>query len=206
MSTRSHQLILASTSSYRRSLLNRLGVAFEAISPGVDEVVPQGTSPDDMAIQLAIRKARAIQRKDALVIGSDQVVDRDGVVLGKPGTRDAAIEQLRRLWGQMHRLITAVCVYDPNTDTHRAAVDVHKLWMRSLSDDEIVGYVDRDLPLDSAGSYKLEQLGIALFDRIEADPETSDDTAIIGLPIMKTVRLLRSFGFDPLHQQDGSKR
>ena len=193
-----HHLILASTSPYRKQVFEQLGVPFEVRSPGVDESHFKSLPAQVQAITLAEEKARAISVPGALVIGSDQVVDLDGEVLGKPGTEERAVEQLIRLSGRPHRLITAVAVHRCDDGRIRSDVDVHTLWMRPLERDIALNYVRRDLPLDCAGSYKLERRGVALFDKIEADPQTADDTAIIGLPLQKLLALLRTFGVDIL--------
>ncbi len=191
----SHKLVLASTSRYRRGLMERLGVPFEAVAPGVDETNP-GLEPDALAVFLAEQKARAVPPQPAtLVIGSDQVVDLDGEVLGKPGTAEAAVAQLQRLAGRAHRLVTAVAVVD-EAGRCETAVDVHTLTMRELSLDALRRYVAHDQPLDCCGSYMLEGRGVALFDTVEADAVTADDTAIIGLPMMKLLAVLRRFGVD----------
>jgi septum formation protein len=189
-------LILASTSRYRQQLLSRLKVPFIARAPDCDEDAWRHLPPDEQAHVLAVRKAESIRDPGALVIGSDQVVDLQGTVLPKPGTEQAAIGQLLLLSGRTHRLVTAVAVHQPDSGRTEVATDVHVLTMRALSPAAIAAYVRADAPLDCAGSYRLEGRGIALFDRIEADPETADDTAIIGLPLMKLCRLLRSFGYD----------
>jgi len=198
MPTTSPRLVLASTSRYRRALLERLGVPFDAIAPDCDEEAHPGLGPDELALTLAREKATSVPVADALVIGSDQVVDLDGEVLGKPHTAAAAEAQLQRMAGRAHRLVTAVAVHDTRTGRTLDAVDVHTMEMRPLDRAAIAAYVAHDAPLDCAGSYLLERRGIALFSRIVADPETADDTAIIGLPVMKTLRLLRELGFDVL--------
>ncbi len=191
------KLILASTSRYRHALMARLGVPFEAVGSGVDETNP-GLGPDALALYLAEAKARAVPAEPAaLVIGSDQVVDLDGDVLGKPGSVEAAVDQLARLSGRSHRLITAVAVVDSERRCE-TAVDVHTLTMRQLPRETLRRYVEHDMPLDCCGAYRLEGRGIALFETIEADPVTADDTAIIGLPLMKLLAVLRRFGFDLL--------
>jgi septum formation protein len=194
-------LILASTSPYRRALLDRLGIPYQVRAPHTDEEAYRHLPPDEMALALAKAKAEAVSDANALVIGSDQVVDMDGVVLGKPGTAERAVDQLLSLSGRSHRLITAVAVHDTRTGLTSSDVDVHTLTMRHLDRAAITRYVAHDAPLDCAGAYKLEQRGIALFDRIEADPSTADDTAIIGLPLMKTLALLRAAGLDVLGEQ-----
>ena len=193
-------LILASTSPYRRALLERLGLSFECQGPVCDESLRPELSPMDFVKSLAREKALSVKRPKALVIGSDQIVEIDGQILGKPGDAQGAKRQLQRLAGRSHRLITAVAVVDTVTQELREAVDIHVLHMHDLSADEIETYVKADEPYFCAGSYMLEKRGIALFKKIEADPETADDTAIIGLPLTKTLNLLRGFGFNPLNQ------
>lgn len=187
------EIILASSSKYRRELLQRLIPSFRSLSPEVDESSFHSptVSPDDLATQLAFEKASVIARQhpDALVIGSDQLVDIDDRVLGKPGTEEAAVSQLMVMTGRSHRLLTAVCVLGPN---RQAATFINEtvLHMRPLSRPEAERYVQRDQPLDCAGSYRIESLGIALFDRIDTD----DFTAIMGLPLMQLSQVLRQFG------------
>lgn len=192
------RLILASTSPYRRALLERLGLAFDVVSPGVDEDALRHLPPEVMVQALATRKAEAVAADDALVIGSDQALDLDGEVFGKPGTAERARAQLARLAGRTHRLLTAVAVRDTASGRVEVALDTHRMTMRALSEAQIARYVELDQPLGCAGSYMLERTGAALFARVEADPETADDTAIVGLPMMKLLMLLRRFGVDPL--------
>jgi septum formation protein len=192
------RIILASTSPYRRTLLERLGIPFEQRRPPVDETAYRHLEPLAMARQLAQAKAESIHEDDALIIGSDQVVEVEGRVLGKPGSVERAVEQLLALAGRSHRLVTAVAVHDPATQSTEVDVDIHRLTMRQLSREMITKYVRADQPLDCAGSYKLERRGIALFERIEADPTTADDTAIVGLPLMKLCALLRKMGIEVL--------
>ena len=192
------RLILASTSPYRKQVLEQLGIPFEVRASGVDESHFKGLPPQVQALTLAEEKAKSISVPGALVIGSDQVVDLDGEVLGKPGTEERAVDQIMRLNGRAHRLITAVAVHRCDDGRLRSAIDVHTLWMRKLDRKVAEHYIDRDLPLDCAGSYKLERRGVALFEKVEADPETSDDTAIIGLPLQKLLMILRGFGVDVL--------
>jgi len=188
-------LLLASSSPYRRGLLERLGVRFECARPDVDEgALSRGMrDPDAIARRLARAKAEAVgrERPHALVIGADQLVDLDGTVLGKPGSADAARAQLARLAGREHRLITAVCLLAPAA-APREALDVHRMQMRALSDLEIARYVEHDEPLDCAGSYKVEALGVSLFESISG----GDFTAIEGLPLMAVGALLREAGLE----------
>lgn len=188
-----YPLILASTSKYRGALLAQLGRPFEAIAPGVDEdqLKAQGLSPTLLATELAKLKAEAVfkKRPDACVIGSDQVCMLNGELLGKPGTKIKAIEQLQKMQGQHHELITAVTILSPLGEIHFHNRTL--LFMRPLNLKEITHYVDHDLPLDCAGSYKLETTGIKLFEKIEMD----DHTSIIGLPLIQLNNHLLQIGY-----------
>jgi septum formation protein len=187
-------LLLASTSSYRRELLARLGVAFSVAAPDCDEDAykAQGHAPRALASLLAREKAKSVAalHPDVYVLGSDQLVDLDGEVLGKPGSVEGAVAQLLRMQGRSHALITATALVTPEGVWHEH-VDTHALTLRSLSESEIRRYVERDRPLDCAGSYKIEQGGIALCARVEGE----DFTAITGLPLVHITSLLRTLGF-----------
>lgn len=187
-------LVLASTSAYRRAQLARLGLSFEAIAPVCDEeaLKDPSLSPTALACMLAREKAASVaaSRPDAFVIGADQVVDLGGVVLGKPHTVEAAIAQLSAMSGRAHALVTAFALRAPDGSTVEH-VDLHHMTMRPLSRAECARYVAADSPLDCAGSYKIERLGIALFDRIEGE----DFTAIEGLPLIALAKALRAAGF-----------
>jgi septum formation protein len=186
-------LVLASTSRYRRVLLARLGVPFRWRAPGVDEEAykERGASgPVEVAEQLALAKATSVAQAEpgATVIGGDQVVALHGQILGKPGSRERAIEQLLQMAGQEHTLITAmVVVHEGKAQPH---TDVATLRMRALSRAEIARYVDADEPFDCAGSYKLEARGVVLFERIVAE----DHSAITGLPLIALTSILRGIG------------
>jgi septum formation protein len=186
------EVILASSSKYRHELLGRLVSEFRAMSPDVDETEFHAVcrTPEQLASRLAYEKAAAISRQfpNAIVIGSDQLVDIDNRILGKPGTMDTAISQLMALSGRSHRLLTAVCVLGPERKTEFR--NETRLSMRPLSREEAKRYVERDEPLDCAGSYRIESLGIALFDRVETD----DFTAIMGLPLIRLSQVLRENG------------
>jgi len=195
MSSATPKLILASTSKYRAKLLERLALPFSALAPGVDESLFKQGAASHVARTLAIAKAEALvaQYPDAVIIGSDQVCALDDVILDKPGTAENAHAQLTRMSGCTHELITAVAItFRGHTDIH---VDETRLTMRQLSVEEIRRYVQHDKPLDCAGSYKVESLGIALFDRIES----KDFTAIEGLPLLAVAAMLRRCGLDSLH-------
>lgn len=185
-------LVLASTSPYRRELLARLGLPFECVAPSFDETAARtpDASPIELARALAAGKAAAVAKdhKKAIVVGCDQVAALGTTVLGKPGSAEAAAAQLQQLAGQEHVLITAVSVHKGKEVEE--FVDVTTLRMRKLDKKEIARYVDKDQPLDCAGAYKIERCGIALFDKIEGE----DHTAIIGLPLLKLSGVLRKLG------------
>lgn len=187
-------LILASTSRYRQELLTRLRLPFEAVAPEVDETPLAGEVPAALAERLALAKARAVAalHPQAIVLGSDQVADLDGEPLGKPGTHEAARAQLQRMSGREVVFQTAVAVVAPGLAAiERAEVRVR---LRALSDHDIETYLLADQPYDCAGSAKVESLGIALLDAVVSD----DPTALIGLPLIRTCRLLRRAGLEPL--------
>lgn len=187
-------LVLASTSPYRRKLLERLRIPFEAAAPLCDEEAEKrvAPAPDALARTLARAKAESLRsaHPGAYVLGGDQVAEIDGAVLDKPGTEAAARAQLARLSGREHRLLTAICLVDPAGGV-REHLDVHRLRMRALDADAIARYVELDRPLDCCGSYRVESLGIALFERVEGD----DFTAIEGLPLLALSTMLRAAGF-----------
>jgi len=186
------RLILASTSRYRREMLSRFGLPFDAVAPGVDETPLDGEAPLDLVRRLASAKAAALARAypDACVIGSDQLAEFDGRVLGKPGTPERAVEQLASMSGRHVTFLTALCVMRGEHEVG-IAVDRTSVRFRALSQAEIERYVEAEQPLDCAGSFKSEGRGITLFDAIE----TVDPTALIGLPLIATARLLRDAGF-----------
>lgn len=185
-------LILASTSRYRRELLERLRLPFHIARPDVDESPLAGETPPALARRLARAKAAAIavQHPDSWILGSDQVAVLGPKALGKPGTRENAIAQLRAMSGQEAVFHTAICLLR-NDGPALEAMDTTRVHFRDLQVGEIERYVDAEQPLDCAGSFKSEGLGIVLFDRIES----SDPTALIGLPLIATSRLLREAGF-----------
>lgn len=185
------RLLLASTSRYRRELLERLRLPFEAASPDVDETPRLGEAPATLAARLAAAKAHVVAARapDAIVIGSDQVAELAGEALGKPGNREAAIAQLTRCSGRTVDFLTAVHVATPGA-IDQAHLDRTRVVFRPLTMEEIVRYVDADQPFDCAGSFRCEGLGISLFERIE----TTDPTALVGLPLIATAALLRQAG------------
>jgi septum formation protein len=188
------KLVLASTSKYRRMLLDRLGLSYSAHAPKVDEdAVPPGAAPDAVALQLAREKAESVAAAapDAHIIGSDQLVDLDGERLGKPGSSEKAEAQLRRLAGREHRLVTAIALRHPDGRVE-TSLDTHVIRLRALTDAEVHRYVQRERPLDCAGSYKIESLGISLVESLAGE----DFTAVIGLPLISLCKLLRAAGFE----------
>lgn len=185
-------VLLASTSRYRRELLSRLGLVFEAEAPMVDEAPLPGEAPDATARRLAQAKAAevAARHPDAWVIGSDQLAELDGRPLGKPGGREAAIAHLSAMSGRAVVFHTAVALAH-GVAPARLHLDRTVVRLRTLRQGEIERYVDDERPFDCAGSFKSEGRGIVLFDAIE----TLDPTALIGLPLIATARLLREAGF-----------
>ena len=219
MSPQMPALVLASTSVYRRELLARLGLPFTAVAPQTDETPLPDEAPRDLALRLARAKAGAVAQavaqavthpvtqtkapdgsahsaaahaEDTVVIGSDQVADLDGVALGKPGTHERAVAQLRAMRGRTVHFHTAVCVLRPRTGFDVCEVDSVAVTFRDLSDEDIDTYLRLEQPYDCAGSAKCEGLGIGLLARIASD----DPTSLIGLPLILTTRLLREAGLD----------
>ena len=187
-------LVLASTSRYRCELLARFGIPFRTLAPEIDETRRPDETPRTLASRLALAKAAAIAQAcpDALIIGSDQVAEIDGHALGKPGTAETARAQLAASSGRTLLFHTALCVMDTRVDPARvhAAIDLTHATFRTLDANEIARYVAIETPLDCAGSFKAERLGITLFERIES----SDPSALIGLPLIALARLLRAAG------------
>jgi len=184
-------LILASTSRYRRELLERLRLNFSIVAPEVDETPLPAEAPAVLAQRLALAKAQAVARlhPQALVIGSDQVADLQGQCLGKPGDHDKAVAQLRAMRGREVIFQTAVALVAPGLVLQELAQV--RVRFRDLADEEIERYLRAEQPYDCAGSAKSEGLGIALLDAIDSD----DPTALIGLPLIRTCRLLRQAGW-----------
>lgn len=189
------RLILASTSVYRRALLGRLGIPFDALAPAMDEDVLKcelgAAAPAELAVALASAKARSLgaAHPDATIIGSDQVVVGAGRIFDKPGDREHAVGQLVALSGSTHEILTALAVR--HGERFFEHLDRTRLKMRRLTRAEIERYVHADRPFDCAGAYKLEARGITLFEAIES----ADQTAIVGLPLIALVSILRPLGF-----------
>jgi septum formation protein len=185
-------LILGSTSRYRRELLERLRHPFTTASPEVDETPHPGEAPRDLALRLALAKAQAVAalHPEAIVIGSDQVADLHGEPLGKPGNHERAVAQLQRMRGQTMVFHTAVAVVCQATGFAQCELAEVGVQFRALTDAEIERYLRAEQPYDCAGSAKSEGLGIALLDAIHSD----DPTALIGLPLIRTCRMVRQAG------------
>ena len=192
MTIASRSLVLGSTSRYRRELLERLRVPFEVAAPHVDETPLPGEQPQALAVRLALAKAQAVAAKfpDAVVIGSDQVADLNGQPLGKPGNHERATEQLRQMRGHTVIFQTALAVVCKETNFMQQDIAQVRVVFRNLTDDEIENYLRAEEPYDCAGSAKSEGLGIALLERIDSD----DPTALIGLPLIRTARMIAAAG------------
>ena len=188
----SRSVVLGSTSRYRRELLERLRIPFTVSAPGVDETPLPGEAPQALARRLALAKARAVAalHPDAVVIGSDQVADLAGQPLGKPGEHARAVQQLRQMRGQTVIFQTALAVVCLASGYEQVDLAEVRVVFRDLSDAEIESYLQAEQPYDCAGSAKSEGLGIALLESIDND----DPTALIGLPLIRTARMLRQAG------------
>ena len=188
----SRELVLGSTSRYRRELLQRLRVPFKVVAPQVDETPRPGETPARVATRLALEKAKAVAAAHprAVVIGSDQVADLEGEALGKPGTHERAVDQLKRMSGRTVVFQTAVAVVCLETGFSEVELEGVEVKFRHLSLQEIDSYLKLEQPYDCAGSAKSEGLGIALLEFIRSE----DSTALVGLPLIRTCRMIRSAG------------
>lgn len=186
------QLILASSSRYRRAQLEQIGTHFNYVAPDYDEEANKDLtlSPQDLAVSLALGKAESLRANypQAAILGGDQLVDFDGAILGKPGSKNAAVEQLLAMSGKTHRLITSVCLLTPNKVFRHT--DIAEMHMRSFNRAQLQAYVEADNPIDCAGSYKLERAGIGLFEGIACD----DFSSIQGLPLLTLSRWFAELG------------
>jgi septum formation protein len=195
-SKRPPRLILASSSPYRRELLERLRIPFDVVVPAIDETPLDGESPEETALRLAQSKAHAVAAglatgERALIIGSDQVATYDGHQIGKPGTHDKALAQLQGMRGRDVLFHSALCLFDSRSGEAQTADVITKVRFRDLPDAALDAYLRAETPYDCAGSAKAEGLGIALLDAIDAD----DPTALIGLPLIALTRMLFTAGY-----------
>lgn len=190
------QLVLASTSPFRRELLDRLGISFDTANPRTDEYPLPNETPENTALRLSEAKARAVaaQFPDALIIGSDQVAVLEGRVFGKPGTHENAVSQLRTMRGRTVNFFTGLCLLDARTGEARVCGVPTLVTFRELSDSEIENYLLRERPYNCAGAAKSEGLGIAIIARMQGD----DPNALIGLPLIALCGLLKDAGLPVL--------
>ncbi|MEQ6887638.1 nucleoside triphosphate pyrophosphatase [Halomonas sp. CS7] len=190
------RLVLASGSRWRRQLLDRLAIPYAWESPDIDETPRPGEAPESLVHRLALAKAERVAEThpDHLIVGSDQVALFEGEILGKPGDEAAARAQLARFSGRRVRFLTGLALIDTGRGMHRVCHETYEVVFRRLDEREIATYVAREQPLDSAGSFRMEGLGITLFERLEGD----DPNTLIGLPLIRLCAMLREAGLDPL--------
>ncbi|MFD1384037.1 Maf family protein [Rhodanobacter aciditrophus] len=192
-----HKLVLASSSTYRAALLKRLGLEFQCTAPNIDETSLHNEGIDDYIERLSVAKAKAVAvtlKEPSIIIASDQSATFEENIIGKPHTRQNAIEQLSAFSGKSVTFKTGVCVFNTLTSEYEYERVDYSVTFRDLTLEDIANYVDKDSPLDCAGSFKSEKLGIALFSSMSGD----DPTALEGLPLITTCKLLRNQGIDPL--------
>lgn len=190
------KLILASSSEYRKALLERLGLPFECVSPDIDESAQSGEPPQALVERLAFEKAKAVanSRPSALIIGSDQVAVLDNIIIGKPKDHADAVRQLKDASGREVHLYTGLCLYNSENDTHQKCVEPYSVVFRELSDVQIEHYLRKDTPYNCAGSLKSESLGIAMLSKLQGD----DPNTLIGLPLIRLIDMLLAEGIDPV--------
>ena len=186
------QLVLASTSPFRRSILEKLGIPFDCHSPEVDETPRAGETPSQLVERLSIAKAQAVAAhlKEGLVIGSDQVAVIDNEIVGKPGDHEKAMAQLERASGKTVTFLTGLALVNASSGSIQAEVVPFKVVFRQLTRQQIDNYLNAEKPYNCAGSFKSEGLGIALFERLEGD----DPNTLIGLPLIRLIRMLEKEG------------
>lgn len=190
------KLILASSSPYRRELLNKLTLPFTCESPDIDETEHAGETPEALVSRLALKKAQAVanQQAHALIIGSDQVAVLDGRIITKPHNHLEATKQLKAASGRQVTFLTSLCLYNSHSQTHQLTVEHYTVEFLSLSDAQIEHYLQKEQPYDCAGSFKSEGLGITLFKSFSGD----DPNSLVGLPLIALCKMLRHEGIDPL--------
>lgn len=182
------QLILASTSPFRKAILDKLGVNFETASPETDETAQKDETPQQLVERLSIAKAKAIADKveNALVIGSDQVSVINGEIIGKPHTHENAVKQLQNASGKTVTFYTGLCLYNSSTKEYQSDVVPFNVIFRKLTKEQIENYLKKEEPYNCAGSFKSEALGIVLFEKLEGD----DPNTLMGLPLIRLVKML----------------
>ena len=193
MTTKVRKIILASSSPFRKELLDRLGLDYTAVSPDIDESALPGEAPDRLVARLAEQKARAIgATHNGLIIGSDQVACIDNAILGKPGNHSTAVAQLSRLSDRQVTFFTGLCLLD--SSTHKAQIDMvpFTVQFRKLDSEQVERYLRKEQPYNCAGSFKSEGLGITLFEKMTGD----DPTALIGLPLIRLTSMLAKAGIE----------
>jgi len=192
MTTVEREIILGSTSPFRKALLEKLGIEFGTDSPDVDESRLNSESPEALVARLSLSKAKVVAERhpDALIIGSDQVAVLGDQILGKPGNHEKAMEQLKAASGQRVTFLTGLCLYDAKSGEAQEEVVPFRVTFRDLTESEIDNYLKREEPYNCAGSFKSEALGIALFEKLEGE----DPNALIGLPLIKLIAMLRGVG------------
>lgn len=188
------KLILGSSSVFRKALLEKLGLEFECDSPDIDETPLKNEHPRDMVARLALAKAQAIAKRQpqALIIASDQCATLDNKIIGKPGEHAAAVQQLQDASGRSVTFYTSLCLYNSQNDEYELCVEPFHVHFRELNDSQIENYLQREQPYNCAGSFKSEGLGISLFERLEGD----DPNTLIGLPLIKLIKMLGKQGID----------
>ena len=186
------ELILGSSSPYRRELLERLRIPFSVVSPKIDETPQSGETPPETALRLALEKARYIAQShpNALIIGADQVATVNGEQVGKAGGFDKALTQLQMMRGKTALFHSALCLYDARNDTYQLENIITQTTFRDLPDDDLAAYLRIEQPYDCAGSAKVEALGITILEKVESD----DPTALVGLPLIALTGMLRAAG------------
>jgi len=187
-------LVLGSSSPYRKELLNKLGLPFQTCSPDIDEKPHPNETPHELVLRLALTKAEAVAQRypDSLIISSDQVSVLDGVINGKPGNKERAFAQLKASSGNTVTFHTSLCLYDAKDKTHQLDVEPYYAHFRTLSDEAIHRYIEKENPLNCAGSFKSEGLGIALFDKLEG----RDNNTLVGLPLILLIQMLNKKDID----------
>lgn len=190
------KLILASTSPFRKTILDKLGVDFDIASPEVDETALSNETPQQLVERLSIAKAKAVADKvdSALVIGSDQVSVIDGAIIGKPHNHENAVKQLQNASGKTVTFYTGLCLYNASTDQYQSEVIPFNVVFRHLSQQQIERYLKKETPYNCAGSFKSEALGIVLFEKLEGE----DPNTLMGLPLIRLVKMLEKENFSIL--------